>query len=65
MPLNGSETELIYGAAASGSGRRKEQQGSPGDLTMHDQHSSHSTQGTCALPENLLFKIAALIGCSH
>ena len=49
MPLNGCTTELKNGAAASGSGRWKEQQGSPGDLPMHDQHSSQPKQGTCEL----------------
>ena len=51
MPLSGSAIELKNGAAASGSGRWKEQQDSPGNLEMHDhyQYSSHPTQGTCAL----------------
>ena len=49
MPLNGSATELKNGAA---DGRWEEQQGSPGDFEMHDQHSSHPTQGTCALHDN-------------
>ena len=55
MPLNGCATELkngAVGAAASGSGRWKEQQGSPGDLPMHDQHSSQPKQGTFALHDN-------------
>ena len=52
MPLNGCATELKNGAAALGSGRWKEQQGSPGDLPMHDQHSSQPKQGTFALRDN-------------
>ena len=52
MPLRGSAIELKNGAAASGSERWEEQQGSPGDFEMHDQHSSHPTQGTCALHDN-------------
>ena len=44
-----SVTELENGATASGSGRWKEQQESPGNLETHDQHSSHPKQGNVTL----------------
>ena len=55
MALNGIASELkngAVGAVASGSGRWKEQQDSPGVLPMHYQHSSQPKQGTFALHDN-------------